>query len=143
MINAKKKKSASLFFTPFVFVLFMLFLAPTSHAATNWFSGQTGTMNALNGGTSAAWNISSGSISVTNPKVTSVTLNVKKSSGSSPFYVYVKNPQGTIASKLVGSATPSFSEFNGQDPQGTWQIWIETTGTVSTATATMRVNYSY
>jgi hypothetical protein len=113
-------------------------------AATNYFTGQTGVMNALNGGTSAAWNISSGSVTGDTPQVTSVTLYVTKSTGSSPFYIYVRNPSGTTtAGSYVGSTSLTLTNFNGQNPQGTWQVWIETTGTVSTATASMRVNYSY
>jgi len=32
---------------------------------------------------------------------------------------------------------------NGVDPYGTWQVYIVTTGTVSTTTARMTVNYMY
>jgi len=128
-----------------VFTVVCSILSVQVFAANDYFSGMTGKMNAVaiaNGGVSAACNISSGSVPA-NAKVTSVTLNVIVSSGSSPFYIYVKSPLGTIASKYVGSTSVTFTEFNGQNPKGTWQVWIETTGTVSTASATMKVNYSY
>jgi hypothetical protein len=118
-------------------------LAVQVSAATNYFSGSTGTMNSLNGNQSAAWPISSGSVSGTNPVVTSVKLNITVSSGSSAFYIYVVSPQGTTASVLVGNKTPTLNNFNGENPSGTWQVYIITTGTVSTATARMTVNYSY
>jgi len=44
---------------------------------------------------------------------------------------------------LVGSTSLSFTEFNGLDPYGTWQVYIVTTRTVSTATARMTVDYTY
>lgn len=112
--------------------------------STNYFTGSTSRMNSLNGVMSGMSKISSGSISVGNPSVTSVSLNVTVSSGSSSFYLYVVSPSGKSASKLVrSSGTVTFSEFNGEDPTGSWYVYIITTGTVSTATARMTVNYSY
>jgi len=141
-----KKASARVVSVFIVFAVICSMLSVQAFAATDYFSGMTGKMNALgtaNGGASAAWNISSGSISSINAKVTNVTLNVTVSSGSSPFYIYVKSPFGSIFNRYVGSTSVTFSEFSGENPKGTWQVWIVTTGTVSTATATMKVNYSY
>jgi len=138
----KSTKAVAVFI---VFAAVCSVLSVQVFAANDYFSGMTGKMNAVaiaNGGVSSAWNISSGSVP-TNASVTSVTLNVTVSSGSSPFYIYVKSPTGTITSKYVGSTSITFTEFNNQNPKGTWQVWIETTGTVSTASATMKVNYSY
>lgn len=111
--------------------------------ATNYFTGSTGKMNSLNAGQSRIFNASSGSIYGTS-SVTKVTLNVTVSSGSSPFYIYVVNPDGYTASKLISrSGSVSFTEFNGTDAHGKWSIYIRSTGTVSTASANLRVEYSY
>lgn len=143
----RKIKSTKVVAVFIVFAVVCSILSVQVFAANDYFSGMTGKMNAVaiaNGGVSAAWNISSGSVP-TNASVTGVTLNVIVSSGSSPFYIYVKSPTGSPAtySRYVGSTSITFTEFNGRAPKGTWQVWIETTGTVSTATATMKVNYSY
>ena len=110
--------------------------------ASNYFTGSTGTMNSLFGNPSASWNISSGSVPG-NASVSSVKVNVNVSPGSDSFYLYVKHPSGYSATRLVGSTSLSFTEVNGLDPYGTWQVYIVTTGTVSTATARMTVDYTY
>lgn len=117
----------------------------TAFAATNYFSGSTGKMNSLNGLESAAWNVSSGSIN-TDSKVNSsgVAVNVTVSTGSSPFLLYVEAPNGIWYSRRIGSSgSVTFTEFNGQNAKGTWKVSIQTTGTVSTATANLKVNYTY
>jgi hypothetical protein len=128
-------------------VVFCFAFSLQAFAATGYFSGTTVKLNALNGGSSVSSNISSGSIPST-AVVTGVIASVTVSNGSSSFYLYVKNPAGTtIASQLVagssGVKNVTFTDFNGQDPQGTWKVWIVTTGTVSTATVRLTVNYSY
>ncbi|MFJ7732812.1 hypothetical protein ACIQXF_13050 [Lysinibacillus sp. NPDC097231] len=113
--------------------------------ASNYFSGSTGTMNSLNGQESTAFNISSGSVP-SNAKVSSVTLNVTVSSGSAPFYLQVKHPNGDIAQEYItgsGSKSVTLPQFNDTDPTGTWKVSIISTGVVSTATARMTVNYTY
>lgn len=157
-----KKKLISLFSV--CFILCSLFATPVSAAefmptsettqvsaiapyATNYFSGGTGTMNTMAGSQSKIFNVSSGSV----PKeavVTDVTLNVTVSRGSIPFYIVVKDPAGHSAEKYIrSSGRITFTEFNGKDPKGTWQIYIYNTGAgfqdVSTATARMTVNYQY
>lgn len=72
-----------------------------------------------------------------------VKVNATVSLGSDSFHLYVKHPSGVTAYRLVGNTLPSFTECNGLHPDGTWQIYIVTTGNVSTATARMTVNYTY
>lgn len=117
-------------------------------AGSAYFSGTTVKLNALNGGSSVTSTISSGSLPSSSSSVTNVSATVTVSNGSSSFYLYVKNPAGTtVASQLVtgssGVKTVTFSNFNNQNPQGAWKIWIETTGTVSTATVNLKVYYNY
>lgn len=113
--------------------------------AANYFSGITGTMNSLYQNESTIFNISSGTIPAF-AKVSSVTLNVNVSSGSAPFYLNVKHPTGNVVQHYItgaGSKSVALNYFNNTNPQGTWQVSITTTGTVSTATARMTVNYTY
>ena len=110
---------------------------------TNYFSGQTGRMNSVNGIESAAFNISSGSIN-SEAKVTKVTLNVTVSNGSSGFYIIVEDPYGNYVEKYVSrSGEIVIYDFNGLYAKGTWKVSIQTVGMVSTATARMRVDYTY
>lgn len=118
--------------------------SPSLLASTNYFTGSTVKLNSLNGTSSTISTISSGSVLGTNPKVTSVKLNVTVSSGSAPFYLYVEDPNGNVDYTTVSrSGSVSFSSFNGVRPNGKWKVYIVTKGTVSTATARMTVNYSY
>lgn len=118
---------------------------------TNYFSRSSGTMNAILGGFSSQWPASSGTVLGTNPQVTSVTVRLVVSSGSSPVYLWVENPAnpGSSATLVykgtygVGTHNITLTEFNGKNPKGTWYMWIETTGAVSTATSTITVNYKY
>lgn len=112
--------------------------------ATNYFTGSTVKMNSLYGSQSAISNISSGSVLGTKPQVTSVSLNVTVSSGSDSFKLYVEDPYGYYDYVTVGkSGSVSFSSFNGINPTGKWKVYIVTNSTVSTATARMKVDYSY
>lgn len=113
--------------------------------ASNYFSGNTGTMNSLSGKESKIFNISSGS-TPTLSKVSSITLNVNVSNRSLPFYLNVKNPDGIVVQHYItgtGSKSVTLTEFNDTNPQGTWKVSITSTGLVSTATASMKVNYTY
>lgn len=113
--------------------------------ATDSFSGNTGTMNSLYQNESTIFNISSGTLPPL-AKVSSVTLNVNVSSGSAPFYLNVKHPSGDVVQHYItgtGSKSVTLDQFNDRDPRGTWKVSITTTGTVSTATARMTVNYTY
>lgn len=77
------------------FVICLIMALPVD-AASNYFTGSTGTMNSLFGNPSASRNISSGSIPG-NASVSSVKVNVNVSSGSDSFYLYVKHPSGYSA----------------------------------------------
>ncbi|RDU25180.1 hypothetical protein [Anaerosacchariphilus polymeriproducens] len=111
--------------------------------STNYFTGNTVKMNSYNGVRSTISNISSGTVTGIDPKVTSVTLNVTVSSGSSPFYLYVEDPHGNVDFTTVSKSSSVFlNSFNGVHPYGKWKVYIVTNGIVSTATARMKVNYS-
>ena len=113
----------------------------------NYFTGGTGTMNSMSGSKSKVFNASSGGLS-DNARVTSVELNVTVSRGSTPFYIVLTDPVGHEYEQYV-SATSRFTitAFNGYYPGGTWKIYIYNNGVdftdVSTATASIRVNYGY
>ena len=92
------------------FVICLTMALPVD-AASNYFTGSTSTMNSLFGNPSASWNISSGSVPG-NASVSSVKVNVNVSPGSDSFYLYVKHPSGYSATRLVGSTSLSFTEFN-------------------------------
>lgn len=113
-------------------------------SGTNYFSGTTTKMNSFNGLEAVATR-SSGSCSSDERSITSVSVYCNVSSGSSSFKLYVISPSGTVAYKNAGTsnATYNFTEFNGEDPYGKWTIKVVTNGTVSTVTATLKVNYLY
>ena len=111
--------------------------------STNYFTGQTRKMNSWEGTESVRSPISSGSIPE-GAVVKGITLNVTVSSGSSGFYLLVESPQGDVVSTYVSrSGEIKISEFNGDPASGTWYVSIISVGTVATATARMRVDYSY
>ena len=112
--------------------------------STNYFRKITTKLNSVYGNPSNTSKLSSGSISGTNPKITSLTIYSRVSSGSDPFYVYVEDPKGNIGVAAVSSSgTITTDVFNGLNPAGDWYVWIVTAGDVSTATITLTVNYSY
>ncbi len=112
--------------------------------ATNYFRKITPKLNSVYGNPSNIATLSSGSVTGSDPQITSVTLYSRVSSGSDPFYLYVVDPNGYLDYFLVDSSgTITTNDFNGLDPTGDWKIWIETTGDVSTATITLTVNYRY
>ena len=153
------KKKISLIFTSIMLILSMAFPASAAEStyleegivtdemvtASDNFNGSTGTMNSLYGAESAAWPISSPSMSVGNPSVTQVTVTVTKKSSSDNFYIYVKSPEGTIEYKSVTGSGPYYfnTEFDNEDPEGTWYVWIKSYGGIATATARLRVDYTY
>ena len=119
-------------------------IAVAATTGTNYFSKTTTKLNSLNG-LEASSLLSSGSCSGDTRDITSVTVNCRVSSGSSRYILKVTSPEGTVATKLCGtsSTTYSFSEFNNQDPNGKWKVSIITQGTVTTVIGTLKVNYSY
>ncbi len=112
--------------------------------ATNYFRKITKKLNSAFGNPSEIATLSSGSVTGSDPQITSVTLYSRVSSGSDPFYLYVVDPNGYLDYFLVSSSgTITTNDFNGLDLTGEWKIWIETAGDVSTATITLTVNYKY
>jgi hypothetical protein len=115
---------------------------------TGSFSRLSGIMNALgssNNGSSAKWPATSPTLPPSS-EVTSVSVRLTVSSGSSPVHLWVESPEGWRVSKGtygVGTHTVSFNEFNGDDPRGTWYTWIQTTGQVSSGTTNITVNYRH
>jgi len=134
------KKMIALFLTC---IMACTIFVVSAYAATNSFSGNTGTMNSMNGAQSSQWPVICPT-SYASSIVTGVTLNVSVSNGSSQFVLTVVDPLGHKATRNIsGSGTQKFTEFNNYNPNGKWNIYITTTGVVSTATASMTVNYSY
>lgn len=109
------------------------------------FSRLSGTLNSWGGSPSALAPATAPSI-LNTAWVTSVSVRLVVSSGSSPVYLWVISPEGSYDCKGtygVGTHTVTFNYFNGEDPRGTWYTAIETTGLVSTATTTITVNYQH
>lgn len=111
-----------------------------SARATDYFSGLTGTMNSYNGAQSRIFERSSGSIP-SDSTITSVEAYVSVSSGSSPFYLVIKAPDRTVREVYVRSSGYYTLDFSGVDAYGTWQVYIYSTGGVSTATANVKYYY--
>lgn len=130
----------------------LMFATPVL-AATNNFSKTTVKLNAFSGGTSTQSKVTSGSVSGTNRSITKVELFCNVSSGTDPYTLYVKSPKGTTKtiSGPSKSGTVTITGFEGEDPSGSWTIWIKNSGIsyigniypVSTVTVTLKVAYSY
>lgn len=116
----------------------------TATSGSNYFSKITPRLNSLNGYPATA-TLSSGSCSGNERSITSVSVSCRVSNGSSRYTLYVISPDGTTLSKSCGTGneTYTFTGFNGEDPKGDWTIIIITNGTVTTITATLKVNYNY
>lgn len=103
----------------------------------------TGTLNALNGGNSARWSITlpplpSGSV------ITGITFTITVR--GDPCYLYIQSPDGTIMRYGPfgqGTYTITVPSFNGAYAQGTWYFWIQTLGTITTATLGITFYYFY
>lgn len=129
----------------------LMFVTPV-FAASYTFSKTTVKLNALSGGNSRESKVTSGSILVDDPSITKVELYCNVSSGTDPYTIYVKSPSNTVRS-IAGpsrSGTVTISGFEGEDPSGTWTIWIKNNGIsyngnlypASTVTITLKVTYS-
>lgn len=130
----------------------LMFVTPV-FAASNYFTKPTVKLNAINGGISKTSNVTSGSVSGDNPSITKVELYCNVASGTDPYTIYVKSPKGTIKS-IAGptkSGTVIIPGFEGENPSGTWSIWIQNNGVsyngnlipASTVTITLKVYYNY
>lgn len=130
----------------------MMFAVPV-FAASNYFSKTTVKLNALNGGISTKSTLSSGSVSGTNPSISDVELYCNVSSGTDPYTLYVKSPEGTLASISgpINSGTITTDAFEGENPSGKWTVYIQNSGVsyngniypVSIVTVTLKVHYDY
>ncbi|MDE7202377.1 MAG: hypothetical protein K2O91_10880 [Lachnospiraceae bacterium] len=130
----------------------LMFVTPVL-AATNNFSKTTVKLNAISGGISRYSTVTSGSISVGDPSITKVELYCNVASGTDPYTIYVESPKGTVKS-ISGptkSGTITITGFEGENPSGSWTIWIKNNGVsyngniypASTVTITLKVAYSY
>ncbi len=87
--------------------------------------------------------VSSGSISG-NAQVTSISLYVRVSSGSSPVIIYIQAPDGIIYSfRITTSGTITSNQFNGCDPSGDWKIWVEPKEIIPSITLKVCYDYIY
>lgn len=136
------------------FMACLMFAMPVMAASTNYFSKTTVKLNAMNGGISRISSLSSGSVSGTNRSITQVSAYVNVGSGSDPFDVHIVSPEGTeyVFTASTSNKTYNITYFNGEDPKGTWSVYIENQGfsynpnqiyPTSTATITLKVTYSY
>ncbi len=106
----------------------------------NYVSKVLPKLNSINGIASNCVTVSTGSVSG-NIQMTSISFYVRVS--GDPFILYVQAPDGTMYSFVIAkSGTVTIDDLNGCSPSGTWKIWIETLGTASTATITVKMNYS-
>lgn len=130
----------------------LMFVTPV-FAATNYFSKTTVKLNAISGGESRYSQVTSGSVSGSERSITKVELYCNVASGTDPYTIYVESPSGTVRS-ISGptkSGTITITGFEGEDPSGTWTIWIKNNGIsyngniypASTVTITLKVYYSY
>ena len=114
-------------------------------AGSSYFTKGISTMNALNYGSSPHYNVTSGSCLGTTRSITKVTFYGVLSSGSSSCKVYIISPSGTVAYITMSSTgTLTYYDFNGEDPYGTWTVYIVTNGIVSTVkSGSLKVYYNY
>lgn len=108
-------------------------------------SGTTGIMNSLYGQPSGRWPITIPPLPI-GTVVTSVDITFTVSAGSDPCYIFIQSPNGTIVRMgpygPVTMRTVTTNLFNGEYPSGTWYVWIQTLGTVSTVSyCRLVVNY--
>lgn len=136
------------------FMACMMFAMPVLAATTSssYFSKTTTKLNALNGGKSATSSVTSGSVP-DGAYVTSVKVFVNVARGTDPYTLYIKSPEGTIASFSGPTSSTTFTTnvFDSETPKGTWSVWIVNSGVsyngniypASTATVSLTVYYDY
>ena len=109
------------------FMACMMFAMPVLAATTSssYFSKTTTKLNAVNGGQSKTSSVTSGSVP-DGSSVTSVKVFCNVASGTDPYTLYIKSPEGTIASFSGPTKSTTFTTnvFNGETPKGTWSVWI-------------------
>lgn len=143
------KKLMTRFFASLVATVMMcLIVSVPVFAANSLFSKTTVKLNAVNGGLSKVSSLSSGSVPA-GSVITKVELYCNVASGTDPYTIYVESPSGTMAiiSGPISNSTVTTSVFNGENPYGTWKIWIRNLGVsysghpipTSTVTVTLKV----
>ncbi len=106
--------------------------------SSNYFVGPTIRLNSTFGSESGHQNISTGSAS---GNISSIILNVR--AGGDPFKLYLQAPDGTLFWSVIDTTgVIGVDNFNGKNLSGTWVVWIETLGIASTASISVRINYS-
>lgn len=110
-------------------------------SGSNYFSGVLPKLSSTSSTASRVVTLPTGSTSGS-AHVTSIRLYVR--AGGYPFILYLQAPDGTIYSFVITkSETITLDNINGCNPSDSWKIWIETQGTVSTATITATIYYDY
>lgn len=147
-----RKRILMSFLTCFVACVMMVMPVMAATTSSSYFSKTTVKLNAINGGKSTTSTLSSGSVS-DGASITSVKVFVKVASGTDPYTLYIKSPDGTTASFSGPTSSKTFTTttFNGEDPEGSWSVWIVNSGVsyngniypTSTATVTLTGYYSY
>ena len=126
----------------------IMFATPALAAS---YSKTTVKLNAYSGGSSTKSTVTSGTVG-DNQSVTKVELRCTVSAGSDPYTLYVKSPEGSTESFVgpIPTDTITTTAFNGENPYGTWTIWIVNNNVslngnirpVSTVTVRIKVIYS-
>lgn len=88
------------------------------------------TLNAINGGSSKKETLSYGIFSGSEQSIKSVQLSCDVRSNCDPYTIFVQSPSGTVESVSgpTSSSTISVDGFAGEDPKGSWTVWIENSG---------------
>ena len=128
--KAKKTVSRKTFMAVVVSMMVCLLFVTPVFAASSFYSKTTTKLNAINGGKSTTSSLSSGSIIGSDASITQVKLH---------------SYTGPTSSKIW-----YLDDFNGENPSGTWQIYIVNSGTtthgniypVSTVTVGLTVYYN-
>ncbi len=145
----KRKVSISIVMSLIMCMMFSM----TVFAATSTVSKTYSKMNALNG--LSVEKYATIYASGNNPSTTKVILSLNVSSGSDPFYITVRSPQGATATISPSTKSGTYdltSYFTGDNPNGKWYITMQNAGysynpiqiyPTSTVTPTLKVTYSY
>lgn len=112
-------------FTVVVACMMACLMSVTPALAAGSFTKTTVKLNAYSGGSSTKSTVTSGTVG-NNQSVTKVELRCTVSSGTDPYTLYVKSPEGKTASFTGPLSRETFTTtaFNGENPSGTWTIWI-------------------
>lgn len=110
-------------------------------SSSDYYSKALPILSSTNGTASKVVTISVDSMS-DSMQVTSISLYIRL--GGSPCMLYIQAPYETIYTfNLTKGGNITVDDFNGCDPSGNWKIWIETQGTASTVSGTIKVYYGY